>query len=152
MTGQTNPDLRIGLQTSTRFWSEDRNDPGFHVKARLHGGGVLTFTVITCRGNLRGSVRGHEFFEATLRHFGQGVLTISASWSDARPAYLTNLDLFNAHTKRGASKEQAAFATKTGEWAKAAGFTLVQDVDTTPLDAPGAYEQVLVDFVKPPQE
>jgi hypothetical protein len=109
-------------------------------------------TAVARRGNLRGSIRGHEFFEAALAHFGQSVLVISAVWSDARPALTTNLDLFNAHTKRGATKEQAAFATKTGAWAKAAGFTLVQNIDTTPLDAPGAYEQVLVDFVKPLQE
>jgi hypothetical protein len=148
MTGQPHPDLLIVRQSATRFRAEDRADPRFYVDATLHGD-VLTFEVIATRGMLRSSIRGHEFFAAMLAHFGDKTRVISAVWSDARPAFTTNLDLFNAETRRGTPKEQATFATKTGQWARAAGFSHVQYLDTTPEDLPGGYEQVLVDFVKP---
>jgi hypothetical protein len=84
-----------------------------------------------------------------MSHFGtRRVKVISAVWSDGRPALRTNLDIFNAETGRGVSNEQAAFATKTGQWARAHGFPTTGSIETTPDDLPGGYEQVLVNFVK----
>lgn len=84
-----------------------------------------------------------------MAHFGRRVKVIAAQWSDARPEFRTNLDIFNDRTRDGTSKETAAFATKTGQWAKAYRFTVIQSLDATPDDTPGCYEQVLVEFVKP---
>jgi hypothetical protein len=139
----------ITRQGARQFRAEDRHNPRFYINATLHTGGVLTFEVVVVRGVVRSSISGHEFFAALLAHFGDKIRVISAVWTDARPEFRTNLDLFNAETGRGVAKPQAAFATKTGAWAKAAGFSLIQSLDTTPEDLPGGYEQVLVEFVKP---
>jgi hypothetical protein len=145
-----NPDIKEVILTSAHYRAEASNDPKFYINGNLHGG-QLSFEVVAALGTTKGPIQGHEFFEAMLAHFGNKVKMISAVWSDARPEFTTNLEIFNAETKARATRENAAFATKTGKWAKAAGFSMIQSIDTTPDDLPGGYEQVLVDFVKPPR-
>ncbi len=53
-----------------------------------------------------------------------------------------------AEKRRRLAKEDAAFATKTGQWASGYKYTMIESL-IPPEGVPGGYEQVLVDFVKP---
>jgi hypothetical protein len=87
-------------------------DSEFYIDGTLNVG-TLTFTVVVNRNGRRGSFAGRQFFDALMAHFGaRRVKVISAVWSDVRPGFRTNLDIFNTATGRGISNEQAAFATK----------------------------------------
>jgi hypothetical protein len=140
----------ITHDSPTHFRAEDCKDPGFYIDGALDAG-VLSFEVVAVKARRRGAVRGHEFFAAMMAHFASKVKVISAMWSDARPDFDTNLKKFNEETRRGTTKQDAAFATKTGTWVRVFGFKAIRSIDTTPEDFPGGYEQVLVDFVKPPR-
>jgi hypothetical protein len=135
---------------NNHFRAEECGSPEFFIDGTLSGGAV-SFTVVAEARGRRGMFTGRRFFDAMLDHFGiRRVKVISAQWSDARPELRTNLDIFNRETKGGTTKGDAAFATHTGRWARARGFTVIVSLVTTPDDLPGGYEQVLVDFGKPP--
>jgi hypothetical protein len=132
------------------FRAEEGGNPDFFIDGSLKAG-TVSFMVIAEINGKRGVFKGYEFFDAMLDYFGiQRVKKISAQWSDARREYRTNLDIFNNETKGGATKDIAAFATHTGRWSRNRGFTIILSIDTTPDDFPGGYEQVLVEFGKPP--
>ncbi len=133
----------------THFRAEDSAEPAFFIEGSVSSG-TLTFTVVAVVGGHKGQWTGRQFFDALMAHFGsRRVKVISAIWSDARPELRTNFDIFNAETRRGASKEDAAFATKSGQWSSGYKNTMIESLETTPEGVPGGYEQVLVDFVKP---
>lgn len=133
-----------------RFRAEEYGSPEFFIDGILVQG-TVSFTVVAEVRGRRGTFTGRQFFTAMLDHFGvRRVKVIAACWSDARPERTTNLDLFNRETHRGATPEDAAFATHTGRWAGEKGFTVLASIDTTPDDFPGGYEQVLAEFKKPP--
>ena len=140
----------IREESEGHFLAVDRDAPEFSIDGTLTDG-ELTFEVVASRGRRRGQFAGRVFFDAMMRHFGNRVQVIAAVWSDARPEFTTNLNIFNAETKRNVLKEDSAFATKTGTWARDYGFTSIRRIRTTPDDFPGGYEQVLVEFVKPPK-
>jgi len=141
----------VQVNTKTRFRAEDCTEPKFYIDGILDGS-TLTFEVVAVVNGRRGQFTGRHFFDALMNYFGiRRIKVISAVWSDAVQELKTNLDIFNAETRRGATKEKAAFATKTGLWAKDYRFTTIQSLDTTPDDLPGGYEQVLVAFVKTPK-
>jgi hypothetical protein len=142
--------LRTGAKDKDRFRAEDCDNPDFFIDGILTTG-TVSFTVVAEVNGRSGKFSGRDFFYAMLAHFGtRRVKIISAHWSDARSELKTNLDIFNTETKEGATKADAAFATHTGRWSKAKGFAVIVNLDTTPDDLPGGYEQVLVDFGKPP--
>ena len=148
-TPPTRPDgMVIRVESEGHFLAEDRDAPDFYIDGKLTDG-VLNFKVVESRGGRRRQFAGRGFFDAMMHHFGNRVQVIAAVWSDARPEFSTNLDIFDAETARNVSKMDAAFATKTGTWARDYGFTSIRRINTTPDDFPGGYEQVLVEFVKP---
>jgi hypothetical protein len=141
--------VRISSESDrNRFRAEDYQDPAFYIDGALCGG-TLTFTVVADFLGRRGQFTGRQFFDAMMNHFGtRRVKIIAAHWSDARPEFRTNLDIFNQETRNGATKVEAAFATKTGQWASDYNFKAINSLDTTPDELPGGYEQVLVEFVR----
>jgi hypothetical protein len=142
--------MAIRVESEGHFLAEDRDDPDFYIEGILSDG-ALSVTVVASRGGRRGRFAGRVFFDAMMHHFGKRVQVIAAFWSDARPEFSTNLNIFNAETTRHMSLTDSAFATKTGTWARAYGFTSIRRIDPTPDHFPGGYEQVVVEFVKPPK-
>lgn len=140
--------MDILKSSSSVFRAQDSTDSDFYIEGRLDEGS-LSFEVVAQRGNKRGQYSGRDFFDAMMSHFGDQVKRILAVWSDANPAFGTNLMIFNDETSSGSAKGDAAFKTKTGQWVQDFGFTEIDSLDTIPDEFPGGYEQVYVEFVNP---
>jgi len=138
--------MKVIQATASTFWAEDDADKRFYIVGTL-GSGLLRFEVIArLADGTRGNVRGRDFFDAMMQHFGVKVRIIEGTWTRAH-GLTTNLDLFNQATAAGLGPEQAALvATKTGQWADAHGFTKVVFQKLQPRNAPGHYDEVVVRF------
>jgi hypothetical protein len=111
--------MKIVQATASTFEATDDVDPRFHILGTL-GSGLLRFEAVArLPDGTKGHLRGREFFDAMMRHFGVRVRTIEGNWN-RWSGLTTNLDLFNLATAAGLTSEQAAIlATKTGQWADA---------------------------------
>lgn len=133
----------------------------YHADAWLEDGGILTMDFRLRRNDLSGDgsyqrssqLRGREQFEAALNHFGSQVQGIAGNWGDG-----DNLGGFNRMLQdleaqgwnRDQAMEQAAlFGTKTGQWARGAGFgKVVIDPKDVMTNSQGEVETINVKFVK----
>ncbi|UPT75926.1 MAG: hypothetical protein M0D55_09800 [Elusimicrobiota bacterium] len=99
-------------------------------------------------GAVSAMVDAKRSFEAALERFGSAVTGIKGAW-----VYGDNLAEFNRLTALGATPEEAALATWTGQRAAAAGFTKVVFSDEIKArlaaEKPGAYEAMSALFVRP---
>jgi hypothetical protein len=127
----------------------------YHVNIKLDKNGMMDADFSLREGGRRsGSLYGkQEFMDAKAhfeRHHGaSGVRGVHGRWSSG-----DNLDTFNARfnqwKSRGlsdkAAMREAAKSTKTGEWAREAGF---KDVNVTKAEGPpGAFRDVEVQFTR----
>lgn len=143
----SNPNIQAVKTTPTEFKAVDVDNTEWFIEGRLHPNGHLAFEVVREDSNNESSIRGHEFFDAMMDYFGDKVKVIEGHWTDT-PGYDTNLRIFNERTQAGDNQQEAAFAAKTGAWAKTRGYVRLKRIDTMPEDFPGGYEQVLVEFEK----
>ena len=143
----SNPSIHAVKKTRNEYRAVDGNNHRWFIEGTLQSNGNLAFQVVREDSSDRSSIRGHEFFDAMMEHFGDQVKVIEGHWTDT-PGFDTNLKIFNEKTLAGDSKQEAAFATKTGTWAKKRGYKKLKRVDTIPDNFPGGYEQVLVEFEK----
>jgi hypothetical protein len=132
--------------TPATFRAEDDADGRFFIFGTL-GSGLLRFEVVTLLPDgTRSPVRGRDFFDAMMSHFGAKVRIIEGNW-DRQSGLKTNLDLFNKAVAGGLILEEAALkATRTGRWADDYGYSNVTVVDLSPPNAPGNYDRVVVHF------
>ena len=144
-----NLNIKIVEANPSTFDAEDTNDPRFSIHGDLVDG-YLRFDVVaeTIAGE-RGTIRGFEFFDAMMAHFGDTVTAIEGDWSDLIPELTGNLDRFNEQTAAGSPQQQAALETWTGRMAVRHGFTSIEIKHALPPDAEGSYREVLVQFRKP---
>jgi len=137
-----NPNIKVDpAQTSaTTFRAEDGTDPNFFIAGRLTGG-VLTFVVVAELPDGRhGNVRGTEYFDAMIDHFGVGnIQQIMGVWGTLF-GLDANLMEFNQNTTPGANQlpdDEAATETWTGRRARDKGLTKATVVFKDPTNAPG---------------
>jgi hypothetical protein len=136
------------------YFAADRTDPRFHIEASLRTRGtetILSFIVIAeLPDSTRGQVRGKEFFNAMMDHFGDAAVdVIEGQWETTNTAWATNLNVFNAITgTTNATEEVAATRVPTGIYATRRGYTNVTVVKALPVGARGNYTEVLVEYRK----
>ncbi|MDA1164139.1 MAG: hypothetical protein O3B13_13615 [Planctomycetota bacterium] len=142
-----NPSLRptVSPMDLGKYSAEDCSNPECYITARRKGN-VITFTVVakpkkgkTCR------VKGHEFFEAMIKHFGRRATTVRAEWLEVE-GFEDNLRIYNTCISANKSPDTCAKSTKTGKWATGAGFTNVKIIREE--GAKGDYHEVIVEFSK----
>jgi len=143
-----NPKLKIVNATPSTFRAEDDDDGRFFLFGTL-GSGVLRFEVVSrLLDGTVSNVRGREFFDAMMSHFGAKIRIIEGSW-DRQSGLTTNLDLFNRATAAGSPPTEAARkATKTGRWADDYGYSNVTIVDLAPPNAVGNFDRAVVRFAR----
>lgn len=140
--------MKIIQATSSTFKAVDDVGARFFIVGTLASGPLRFEVIARLPDGTRASIRGRDFFDAMMHHFGAKVRTI-AGRCDRSSRMTTNLDLFNKATLAGLSKEQAALvATKTGQWADDYGFSNASVDDLDPPNATGNYDFVLVHFSK----
>jgi hypothetical protein len=151
-----NPNIRVDPNQTgpSAYYATDRTDPRFYIEASLRTSGgetVLSFIVVAqLPDGTRGQVRGSEFFTAMMDHFGNAVVdVIEGQWETTNPAWMTNLDAFNAVTgTTNVTEEVAATRVPTGIYATRRGYTKVTVVKALPVGARGSYTEVLVEYRK----
>jgi hypothetical protein len=127
----------------------------YHVNVQLDQRGMMDADFVLRGGGKRsGSLFGKDEFLAAKQHFEQQNGAGSVKGAYGRWGGGDNLDTFNTRYKVATDKGlphdeamiEAARKTKTGEWARAAGFN---DVKITKAEgSPGAYTNVEVEFTK----
>ena len=147
-----NPNIQevAGKVSATKYEAVDSTDDRFYIAGSLKGG-VITFSFVAeLADGTRGTVRGGEFFQAMVNHFGLGnIQFIDGEWNIGTPALMTNIDAFNKATAAGDSEAIAATKTPTGRLAARIGFTKVNSIIALPAKATGNYTDVLVQFKRP---
>jgi hypothetical protein len=127
----------------------------YHVNVQLDKRGMMDADfVLRGDGKRSGSLFGKDEFLAAKKHFEQKNGAGSVKGAYGRWGGGDNLDTFNTRytvaKQKGFSDEaamiEAARRTKTGEWARAAGFDNVKI--TKAEGSPGAYTDVEVEFTK----
>ena len=127
----------------------------YHVNVQLDEHGMMDSDFVLRGGGKRsGLLSGKDEFLAAKQHFEQQNGAGSVKGAYGRWGGGDNLDTFNTRygiaTGKGLSHEEAmveaARRTKTGEWARAAGFDNVKI--TKAEGSPGAYTNVEVEFTK----
>jgi hypothetical protein len=125
----------------------------YHVNVQLDAKGMMDADFVLRGGGKRsGSLTGKDEFLAAKQHFEQQNGAGSVKGAYGRWGGGDNLDTFNTRykvaTDKGFSHDEAmieaARKTKTGEWARAAGFTRVNI--TKAEGQPGAFTNVEVEF------
>jgi len=91
----------------------------------------------------RGSLRGKQEFQAILKHFEGRFTKIRGVWAEELP---DNLRIFNSLVE-SEGRTAAAWATKTGQWAREAGYSAVYP--RVLRGEVGRYSHVEVDFMLP---
>src|SRR5262245_37402475 len=109
----------IEVANPTTFTMRDRTRQGIFVHGELDEHGVLRAGVHAQLDNgTRGTLSGRYMFDRMMDHFGRNnVRAIQAEWLRTARGLSSNLDLFEQAVRSGRSFEQAAWRTKTGEWA-----------------------------------
>ena len=148
-----NPNLREDTvsNSAVSYRAEDRTDPSsFFIEGSLRierGETILSFLeVAELPDGTRGSVRGFEFFDAMMNHFGSSVNVIEGEWTRTNPNWVTNLQAFNRASLVLAKLEDAAAATPTGKYAARLNFTKIEIVRSRPVGAIGQFNRVVVRF------
>ena len=127
----------------------------YHVNVQLDEHGMMDSDFVLRGGGKRsGSLSGKDEFLAAKQHFEQQNGAGSVKGAYGRWGGGDNLDTFNTRygisTGKGLPHDEAmieaARKTKTGEWARAAGFNNVKI--TKAEGSPGAYTNVEVEFTK----
>jgi hypothetical protein len=127
----------------------------YHVNVQVDKRGMMDADFSLRGGGKRsGSLFGKEEFLAAKQHFEQKNGAGSVKGNYGRWSGGDNLDTFNTRykvaTNKGLPHDQAmveaARKTKTGEWARAAGFNNIKI--TRAEGSPGAYTNVEVEFTK----
>jgi len=127
----------------------------YHVNVQLDKHGMMDADFVLRGGGKRsGSLFGKDEFVAAKQHFEQKNGAGSVKGTYGRWGGGDNLDTFNTRygisTGKGLPHDEAmieaARKTKTGEWARAAGFNNVKI--TKAEGSPGAYTNVEVEFTK----
>jgi hypothetical protein len=127
----------------------------YHVNVQLDKHGMMDSDFVLRGGGKRsGSLSGKDEFLAAKQHFEQQNGAGSVKGAYGRWGGGDNLDTFNTRytvaSQKGFSHNEAmieaARRTKTGEWAKAAGFNNVKI--TKAEGSAGAYTNVEVEFTK----
>jgi hypothetical protein len=140
-------DMRIVQATATIFEATDDADDRFFIFGTLRSG-LLWFDVVSrLSDGTKGQIRGREFFDAMMAHFGGKVKIIQGRW-DRSSGLTTNLDLFNKATMVLPLEQAALVATKTGQWADDYGYSKVTINRLVPPYAIGQYEEVRVNFTR----
>ena len=155
-TPSPNPNLSVD-HTSTNpraFFAADATDSRFFIEAALRTSGsetVLSFIVVAeLPDGTRGRVRGGEFFNTMMNHFGNDAVdVIEGQWETTNAGWATNLNVFNSITgTTTATEEVAAAQVPTGKYAAQRGYARVTVVKALPPAARGSYTEVLVEFRK----
>jgi hypothetical protein len=152
----TNPNLRVDpSQTGSHAYSaSDSTDPRFSIEASIRtvrGEQILSFLVVAqLRDGTRGRLRGSEFFNAMMDHFGDAAVdVIEGQWETTNPDWTTNLEAFNRITgSSNVTEAIAATQVPTGIYAIRRGFSKVTIVTANPVGARGKYTEVLLQFRK----
>jgi hypothetical protein len=127
----------------------------YHVNVQLDEHGMMDSDFVLRGGGKRsGSLSGKDEFLAAKQHFEQQNGAGSVKGAYGRWGGGDNLDTFNTRytvaRNKGFSHDdamiEAARKTKTGDWAKSAGFNNVKI--TKAEGSPGAYTNVEVEFTK----
>jgi hypothetical protein len=127
----------------------------YHVNVQLDEHGMMDADFVLRGGGKRsGSLFGKDEFLAAKQHFEQKNGAGSVKGAYGRWGGGDNLDTFNTRYKVATDKGlphdeamiEAARKTKTGDWAKAAGFNNVKI--TKAEGSPGAFTNVEVEFTK----
>jgi hypothetical protein len=150
-TSSANLFLCLLLRTFARGQSMDHYDysvsdpidPRFQASATvLHGELLLTIRTQLESGERAPALREADQFRRIVTHFARRFHSISVSWS-----YGDDLAAFNRAAAAGATPEEAALRTWTGQQAALAGFSCVQ---IRSLERqPGRYSKVAVSFCEP---
>jgi hypothetical protein len=121
----------------------DPLDPRFLASATVQRGELfLTIRTQLESGERAPTLREAEQFRKIVVHFARRFHRISVSWS-----YGDDLTAFNRAAAAGATPEEAALRTWTGQQAAAAGYSRAQ---IRSLERqPGRYSKVAVSFGKP---
>jgi hypothetical protein len=135
-----NPDLVPDpANTATHYRAEDCTHPGSYIDFTLQLGVVFGSV------EAHGAVRGTEFFDAMIDHFGvTNITAIHGIWTEALDS---NLGDFNDARARGVSEPEAARDTWTGQRARDHGFTQAQVTFRTPPMFP--HSAVTAVFTRP---
>lgn len=155
-TPPANPNLQVEpSKTGPRsFYAADVSDTRFHIEASLRTVGseyVLSFIVLAeLLDGTRGQVRGSEFFNAMMDHFGNDAVdVIEGQWETINPIWGTNLKAFNTiFVTTNVTEEAAATRVPTGIYATRRGYSNVTIVQALPPGKRGSYTEVLVEFRK----
>jgi hypothetical protein len=152
----SHPNLQVDpSRTGSRaFFAYDIIDPRFFIEASIRserGENILSFIVVAqLRDGTRGRLRGTEFFNAMMDHFGDSAVdVIEGEWDATNPDWTTNLEEFNRITG-STSLTEAAAATQvpTGLYATRRGYSQATIVAANPAGARGNYSEVRVQFRK----
>jgi hypothetical protein len=136
------------------FFASDATDNRFFIAASIRYFAkerILSFIVVAeLPDGTRGQVRGSEFFNAMMDHFGNAAIdVIEGQWETDNLEWTTNLTVFNTITGSSSlSPEAAAALTPTGTYAVRRGFPNVRVLLADPPGADGSYTKVLVQFRK----
>jgi len=145
----SNPNIQIHEATDATFHAGDVTDARFYIDGTCVGGYLRFEVVAELPTGERGAVRGREFFDAMMSHFGESIECIEGDWSDATRGFVANLDEFNTQTAAGVSQENAARRTWTGRMAKRHGYDSITIEHALPKGAAGHYREVFVRFRRP---
>jgi hypothetical protein len=121
----------------------DPVDPRFEASATVQRGQLLLSIRTQLESGERSpALREAEQFRKIVAHFARRFHSISVSWS-----YGDDLAAFNRAAAAGATPEEAALRTCTGQQAAVAGFSRVQ-IESLERQ-PGRYSKVAVNFCEP---
>jgi hypothetical protein len=156
MTTRSNPNLQVDPSRTdpNTYYASDRTDPRIHIEASIRSAGgeqTLSFIVVTqLRDGTRGQVKGSEFFNAMMDHFGNAAVdVIEGQWETTNPEWTTNLEAFNRLTgSSNVTEAVAASQVPTGIYAIRRGYSKVTIVTANPVGARGKYTEVVVQFRK----
>jgi len=133
----------MAMEDLRRYSASDPANPRFQAFATLEED-ELTLLIRTKLPNGQRStvLHGAEQFKKILVHFAGRFRSIRGSWS-----YDDNLATFNRAVLAGASPEEAALKTWTGQQAAAAGYgrAVIRSVE----GQPGNYTKVVASFLRP---
>ena len=121
----------------------DPIDPRFEASATVQRGQLfLNIRTHLESGERAPALREADQFRKIVAHFARRFHSISVSWS-----YGDDLETFNRAAAAGATPEEAALRTWTGQQAALAGFSRVQIRSLA--RQPGRYSKVVLSFAKP---
>jgi len=147
-----NPNIQevVGKVTTTNYEAVDCTDNRFFISGSLSGGIVKLTVVAELPDGTRGAVRGGEFFQTMIDHFGlANIKSIEGEWTTGDPDLATNINAFNKATAAGDTDKVAATKTATGRLAARVGLTEVVYIRALPAKAAGRYTDVLARFARP---